>query len=147
MIAVDANILVYAHRADSPFHTAALARVRELAEGSETWAIPWPCIHEFLAIVTHPKVYLPATPLTQAIDQVAAWMESPKLVLLGEPAGYWAVLRSVLEGGAVSGPRVHDASIYALCRAHRVHELWTADRDFGRFSGLRTRNPLAGGKG
>jgi hypothetical protein len=42
----------------------------------------------------------------------------------------------------VAGPRVHEARIAALCRQNGVRELWTADRDFGRFAGLRFRNPL-----
>ena len=75
MIAVDTNILVYAHREDSPFHEAAFERVAELAEGPAVWAIPWPCLHEFLAIVTHPRIYAPPTPLAQALDQVDAWLE------------------------------------------------------------------------
>jgi hypothetical protein len=29
-----------------------------------------------------------------------------------------------------------------LCKVHGVTELWTADRDFSRFPGLRKRNPL-----
>ena len=76
MIAVDTNILVYAHREDSPWHSAAVTCVTRLAEGGAPWAIPWPCVHEFLAIVTHPKIYRPATPLTSALDQVGAWIES-----------------------------------------------------------------------
>jgi predicted nucleic acid-binding protein len=56
MIAVDTNILVYAHREDAPFHQSAAQRVAALAEGRTAWAIPWPCIHEFLAIVTHPGI-------------------------------------------------------------------------------------------
>ncbi len=84
MIAVDTNILVYAHREDSPFHDTALRRVAELAEGSAMWAIPWPCIHEFLAIVTHPRIYAPPTPLDRALDQVDAWLESPTLAVLAE---------------------------------------------------------------
>jgi len=56
MIAVDTNILVYAHREDSQWHDAAYSRIVNLTEGRAPWAIPWPCIHEFLAIVTHPKI-------------------------------------------------------------------------------------------
>ena len=48
------------------------------------WAIPWPCIHEFLAIVTHPRIYAPPTPLDRALDQVDAWLESPTLAVLAE---------------------------------------------------------------
>ena len=142
MIAVDTNILVYAHREDSPWHEAAYERIVELAEGQAEWALPWPCIHEFLAIVTHPRIYSPPTPLGKAIDQVEAWLESPRLVLLSESEDYWLQLRSVLETGRVSGPQVHDARIAALCQQHGISELWTADRDFGRFPGLKISNPL-----
>ena len=144
MIAVDSNFLVYAHREDSPFHDAACACIVELAEGNAPWAIPWPCIHEFLAIVTHPRTYVPPTPLEKAIDQVAAWLESPSLVLLAESEDYWERLRSLLLTGRVSGPQVHDARVAALCQEHGVSELWTADRDFSRFPGISVRNPLVG---
>jgi len=59
--------------------------------------------------------------------------------------GYWPHLRDLLEVCRTVGPRVHDARVAAICRRHGVRELWTADRDFGRLSGLRTRNPLVGG--
>ncbi|HXH06443.1 MAG TPA: TA system VapC family ribonuclease toxin [Vicinamibacterales bacterium] len=146
MIALDTNILVHAHREDSPWHAVAAARVAALAEGRAPWAIPWPCLHEFLAIVTHPRIFVPPTPLARALDQVAAWLESPTLVLLAEADGYWPVLRACLETGQVSGPLVHDGRIAALCRLHGVRELWTADRDFGRFPDLIVRHPLVGSR-
>lgn len=142
MIAVDTNILVYAHREDSPFHDAASERIAELAEGSAMWAVPWPCLHEFLAIVTHPRIYAPASPLARALDQIDAWIESPTLVLLAEAAEHWSTLRALLTAGRIVGPRVHDARIVALCRQHGVRELWSADRDFSRFAGLSVVNPL-----
>ena len=142
MIAVDTNLLVYAHREDSLWHDAAYARVAELAEDRAPWAIPWPCLHEFLAIVTHPRIYAPPTPLAAALDQVDAWLESPSLTLLAEADGYWPELRSLVRDGRIVGPQVHDARVAALCRLHGVRELWTADRDFGRFRGLEFRNPL-----
>lgn len=144
MIALDTNILVYAHRGDSPWHAAAAACVRELAEGAAAWAIPWACVHEFLAITTHPRIYRPPTALDRAVDQVDAWLDSPSLVLLGEADGHWAALRALLLGGKVMGPQVHDARVAATCMAHGVRELWTADRDFGRFAGLKAVNPLIG---
>lgn len=144
MIAVDTNILVYAHRGDSAWHAAAAAAVRELAEGAATWAVPWPCLHEFLAIVTHPRIYRPPTSLDRAADQVDAWLESPSLVLLGEGEGHWPALRELLLGGKVVGPQVHDARVAALCLAHGVRAFWTADRDFSRFAALKAVNPLIG---
>ena len=144
MIAVDTNLLVYAHREDSPWHDTAYARVAELAQGRAPWAIPWPCLQEFLAIVTHPRIYAPPTPLVAAIDQVDAWLESPSLTLLAEVEGYWPTLKSLLRDGRIAGPQVHDARVAALCGLHGVRELWTADRDFSRFRVLDCRNPLVG---
>jgi len=142
MIAVDSNILVYAHREDSPWHEAAFVCMRGLAEGRAPWAIPWPCLHEFLAVATHPRIYAPPTPLALAVDQLDAWLESPSLVLLAEDAGYWPRLRTLVLEGQVAGPKVHDARIAAICLQHGVGELWTIDRDFSRFPQLRVRNPL-----
>jgi toxin-antitoxin system PIN domain toxin len=142
MIAVDTNLLVYAHRRDSPWYEQASRCIAGLAEARAPWAIPWPCLHEFLAIVTHPRIHDPPTPLAQALDQVAAWLESPGVVLLAETDGYWDVLRDVVSAGRIAGAHVHDARVVALCRHHGVQELRTADRDFARFTGVTIRNPL-----
>jgi toxin-antitoxin system PIN domain toxin len=142
VIAVDTNLLVYAHRADSQWHPAAAACVRGLAEGRGAWAIPWPCLHEFLSIVTHPRIYSPPTPAAAALEQVEAWLESPTLVLLAESHDHWNSLRELVEAGKAAGPQIHDARIAALCRAHGVAELWSADRDFSRFAAVPVRNPL-----
>jgi uncharacterized protein len=143
VIAVDTNILVYAHRRDAPFHPAAAARIRELAEGRATWALPWPCLHEFYSVVTHPRVYRPPSSGPEAIDQVSAWLASPSLVMLSEGRAYWTFLTRLLAEGKITGPAVHEARIAALCLANGVSELWSADRDFSRFPELRTANPLA----
>ena len=142
MIAVDTNILVHAHRRDSPFHPAAAARIRELAEGRAPWALPWPCLHEFYSVVTHLRIYRPPSTGAEAIGQVGAWLESPSVVLLSEGPAYWGVLARLLAEGKIAGPAVHDARIAALCLVNGVSELWSADRDFSRFPDLRTANPL-----
>lgn len=142
MIAVDTNLLVYAHRRDSPWHKPAAASLRALAEGSDRWAIPWPCLHEFMAIVTHPRIYKPASTAAEGLRQMESWTEAPTLVLLGESEGYLKVFRSLLERRQVAGPRIHDARIASLCVFHEVKELWTADRDFSAWPEVRARNPL-----
>ena len=142
MIAVDTNLLVYAHRRDSEWHERAADSVRALAEGRAPWAIPWPCVHEFLAIATHPRIYDQPTSLPKALDQVSAWLESPSLTLLAEGLGYADRLKKVLAASKVTGAKVHDARVAALCLYHGVRELWSADRDFTRFAELAVRNPL-----
>jgi uncharacterized protein len=142
MIAFDTNILVYAHRADSTFHDRALSCVKATTEGPEAWAIPWPCLHEFAAIVTNPRIFKSPTPMQRAFEQIDAWLASPTVRLLAEDAGYLDVLRKLVVEGRISGPKVHDARIAALALFHGVRELLTADRDFSRFPSLPTRNPL-----
>jgi hypothetical protein len=142
MVAVDTNLLVYAHRADSEFHAAADRVVADLAEGRASWAIPWPCLYEFYAIVTHPKIYRPPTPSADALVQISCWLESPSLVLLHEGDGFFDTLKPVLAASKVQGGAVHDARVVALCLRHGVKTLWSADRDFSRFPQLRTENPL-----
>lgn len=142
MIAVDTNVLVYAHRADGEWHDLAAAVLKQLAEAPSPWAIPWPCVHEFLAIATHPRVFDPPSTLPQAIEQVSSWAASPSLVLLVEGVDHWNQLTKVLNAGRVKGPMVHDARIAAICIENGVSEFLTWDRDFSRFPDLRTRNPL-----
>lgn len=145
MIALDTNILVHAHRLDSSWHAVARPLVVELAQGPHAWAIPWPCLHEFFAVVTHPRIWKIPTPSAVALDQIEAWLSSPRLVLLSEESGYWPHLRSLVSTAKLMGGAIHDARIAALCLHHRVKELWSADRDFSRFPEIAIRNPLVGG--
>lgn len=143
MIGVDTNILVHAHRQDASMHVRCAKAIRGLAEGRAPWALPWPCVHEFLAIVTHPRIFDPPSPLPVALDQVDAWLESPSVILLSESADHWHRLRTALEIGQVTGARVHDARVAAVCAAHGVRTLWTFDRDFTRWGGLVATEPPA----
>ena len=142
MKAVDTNILVYAHREDSPFHQAALDAMLALTAGAETFAIPWPCVHEFLAIVTHPRIYKPPTPRDIAIASISRWLRSPRCNAIGEGPGYFERLSELLTASKVMGPQVHDARVAAICLDHGVSALLTCDRDFSRFAALKTENPL-----
>ncbi len=144
MIAVDTNLLVYAHREDSPFHLRAFDCLSELCQKPSRWGIPWACLHEFLAIVTHPRIYDPPSTLEQAMEQIEAWLEAPNLMVLTETADHWNTLKENLASGMIAGPKVHDARVVAVCLQNGVTQLWTADRDFGRFPNLDSRNPLVG---
>lgn len=143
MIAVETNLLVYAHRREAPSHVRAAELLRECARGAERWAIPWPCVSEFFSIVTNPKIWRGAesTP-AQALAQLDAWAASPSAVLLAEVDSTLEVLARLVRRAALKGPSIHDARIAAICLSHGVTELLTADRDFSRFHELPVRNPL-----
>jgi uncharacterized protein len=142
VIAVDSNLLIYSHREDSKFHAASKVLVDALRHQSAPWAIPWPCVHEFVGIVTHAGIYQPPTSLNRALAAVDAWAAGGNLHLLSESPGYFEKLRELALAAKLSGPRIHDARIAALCLHHGVRELWTADRDFSMFPKLKTSNPL-----
>jgi toxin-antitoxin system PIN domain toxin len=144
VIALDTNLLVYAHREESRWHQQALAVVRECAESPARWAIPWPCLHEFLGVITHPRIYAPPTPLEKALAGVRALTASPSLVFIGEGPDHLRLLAQLATAGRIAGSNFHDAKIAAICLAHGVRELWSADRDFARFPQLKVVNPLAG---
>jgi toxin-antitoxin system PIN domain toxin len=143
MLAVDTNVLVYAHRREALEHPEATRVVRELAEGQIPWAIPWPCVYEFFSVVTNSRIWRErATPPPRAWEQLEAWLASPALCLLGETEDFPAVLARFLRHPRVRGPVVHDARVAALCVAHGVTELLTRDRDFSLFGDLSVRNPF-----
>jgi hypothetical protein len=142
LIALDTNILVYAHRKDSGWHAVAAPLLAKTAEEAAAWAIPWPCLHEFVGIVTRPRVFDPATTLGERVDQIAAWRASPSLALIAETPGHWETLERLMMAGQIVGPKIREARIAAICLDHGVSELWSADRDFSRFPALKVRNPL-----
>lgn len=142
MKVVDTNILVYAHREEMPFHDRAQAVVRKLSEDTDAWAIPWPSIHEFLAVVTNSRLFKTPTAMEKAWEFLGALGESPSLRLLSETPEHYATLRSLLKESKIVGPKVHDARIAALCIEHGAEALLSADRDFSRFPSLRVINPL-----
>jgi toxin-antitoxin system PIN domain toxin len=142
VIALDTNILVYAHRVDLPWHERAVTITDAALSGSEEVALSWPVVHEFLAVVTNTRAFVEATPVPRAFDQVEHWIASPRAVLLSETRQHLATLRRLVERAHASGGALHDARIAAICLDHGVRELWTADRDFTRFPELVVRNPL-----
>ncbi len=142
MIAVDTNVLVYAHRKESEFYNEAVSCMLSLAEGAQPWGIPASCLPEFLSVVTNPKVFAPASTTDQALAQVDAWLASPQASVLHSGQQHVAVLSDLSRKAKLKGGQFHDARIAAICLENAVSVLWTADRDFGRFKALKTVNPL-----
>lgn len=142
MIAVDTNILVYAHRGESSLHKSARDMLGMLAEGDRAWGIPWPCCYEFFAIVTNRRIWRDTvTEPDEAWTQLRAWTDSPSNRLLGETDGFLDLLERLATRPRVRGPLVHDAKVAAICLAHGVEALLTRDRDFALFPELVTRDP------
>ena len=138
MIAVDTNVLVYAHRASNPYHDSALSWLRHLAEGSQAWALPVFCLGEFVRVVTHPRVLDPPSTLGQAFAALDGLLASPSLRLLVPGSAFTDHFRAIAIEADARGNLSFDAQIAALCKEHGATALLTEDRDFRRFTGLKT---------
>ena len=143
MIAVDTNLLVYAHRPEMPFHERARVVLSDAGTRTEPVALPWPCVHEFLAVVSNPRIFREPTPTGQALDAIRRLLASLSAGCLAEGEGYLGVLERLVLPARIQGAMVHDARIAALCLFHGVRELWSVDRDFSRFPEVTVVNPLS----
>ena len=103
MVAVDTNVLVYAHRRESSENEIAAAVIAGLA--ARPWAIPWPCIYEFFSVVTNARIWQErASRPEEAWAQVGAWLDAPTIRLLGETVAFESVLGRLVTGPRVRGP-------------------------------------------
>jgi hypothetical protein len=136
LIAVDTNILVYAHREELPLHEAARQRLIELAQSPARWAIPVFCLGEWIRVITHPKLFDNPHTASEAADALSRIMESPSLMILSPGERYGRLFGQAIEEADAIGNLVFDAQIVAVCREAGVRELLTEDRDFDRFEGF-----------
>ncbi len=142
MIVLDANILLYAYDSSSVKHAQARASVERVFSDGTLVGIPWQSVSAFLRVVTNPN--LPGQRFTseEAARIVDQWLEQPNVRFLGTGDEHWNLLRRMLIEGQARGPLVTDAQLAAVALEHGG-VLYSTDRDFARFPGLRWRNPLA----
>jgi toxin-antitoxin system PIN domain toxin len=143
-VTVDTNVLLYASDSASPFHERARSLVEELARGPEILYLFWPVLLGYLRIATHPSVFARPLGFDVASGNVAALLSLPHVRAPGEAEGFWPVFQEVTASAGVKGNLVPDAQLAALVRQHEVGLLWTHDRDFRRFDGIRLRDPFTG---
>ena len=102
MRAVDTNILVYSHIVSSRHHEKARLILMELGESPFPWAIPWPCVYEFLRVVTHPRVYHPPSPAEIALADLRQILGSPSLQLLSETPTHPELMDALIREAGVT---------------------------------------------
>jgi toxin-antitoxin system PIN domain toxin len=142
MIALDTNILVYAHRKGTRYHEPALQLLRRFSEGLTPYALFWPSLYEFLRVVTHHRVFDPPSSSEEALEALSDFLQPPAAQVLSETPAHDSILREVLATSRVAGNLMHDAHLVALALEHGVHEILTLDEDFRRFPQVSSRNPF-----
>jgi toxin-antitoxin system PIN domain toxin len=142
VILIDSNLLLYAYNSGSAHHEKAREWLEKVLRGPETIALPWAVVHAFLRISTDPRAFPRPYSPAEAIAFVALWFESSNVVVVDPGERYWQILRDLIVKAQARGPCVSDAHLAALALEHGA-TVYSSDRDFARFEGLRYVNPIA----
>ncbi len=141
MIVLDVNILLYAYGAASPRHREARAWLEKVFSGAEPVGLPWQTLAAFIRIVTNPRPPGFRRSAEEALRVVDEWLEQPNVRVLVSGDQHWSLFRRMIVEGQASGPLVSDAQLAAVTIEYGG-VLYSTDRDFARFPGLRWMNPL-----
>ncbi len=136
----DVNVLVYAHREDSPHHAACLNWLESTINGDESFGLSELVLSSFLRIVTHPKVFAKPSPLTTALEFTEQLRSRPNAVVVAAGRRHWDIFSNLCLEAGTKGNLVADAYLAAMA-IEAGCEWVTTDRDFSRFKGLRWRHP------
>jgi toxin-antitoxin system PIN domain toxin len=143
MRCVDVNVLVYAHRPESPDHLECRAWLDEARSAHELLGLSDSVLSGFLRVVTHPRIFREPSPLGTAIDFAEGLLRSPAASYVTPGERHWGIFIDLCQAVGARGNVVPDASLAALA-IEQGATLVTADRSFGRFPGLRWQHPLDG---
>jgi uncharacterized protein len=142
VILVDANLLLYAYHPKAQQHEASRAWLEATLSGREFVRFAWLTLWAFLRIGTTPRVFERPLSTPEAEGAISSWLAQPTAGILEPGERHWEILRQLMREGQASGPLVMDAVLAAIALEHGA-TLYSTDRDFSRFTGLRWTNPLA----
>ncbi|MBA3809707.1 MAG: type II toxin-antitoxin system VapC family toxin [Solirubrobacterales bacterium] len=137
----DVNLFLYAYDSRSPRHESAKAWVEQTLSGTETVGMSWSVLLAFLRLSTREVVLEDPLEVKDAIDLMESWLEQPCVTVINPTKRHLAVLRDLLEPLGTAGNLTTDAHLAALAIEHGA-TLYSSDRDFARFAGLRWVDPL-----
>ena len=141
MIVVDANLLLFAYQPRAPQHDASRAWLEDVLSGPELVRFAWLTLWAFIRIGTDPRVFERPLTIAEAEAAVSAWLAQPAAGILEPGERHWTILTGLMRDGQASGPLVMDAVLAAIAIEHGA-TLCTTDRDFSRFPGLKSTNPI-----
>jgi toxin-antitoxin system PIN domain toxin len=141
MIAVDANLLVYAHVTAFAQHEAAREWLEAQLASLPRVGLPWPSLLAFVRLVTNPRVFSEPESIADAWTQVEAWLDTEPVWTPPPTARHRQLLGDCLGVSALGANDVPDAHLAALAIEHGLR-LATTDSGFARFERLDWFNPL-----
>ena len=142
MIAIDTNLLVYAHRSATPEHRSAKRSLQRAAANPDGWGTTLTNLMEFWSIVTHPAAAgRPSTP-TEAAQFINALVAGGLAEIWVPTTGFPVRLIRIAEDLRVKGARVFDLAVALTAFEAGAAEIWTNDTHFQSVPGLRVVLPL-----
>jgi uncharacterized protein len=138
---VDTNLLVYAHVQALAQHAPARRWLEQSLSEDEAVGLAWASVLGFLRVVTNPRIFRVPLLLDRAVAVVDDWLEQQAVEIILPTPRHWSTLRQMLTAGQAGGPMATDAHLAALSLEHGA-TVYTTDRDFSRFPGVRVVNPL-----
>lgn len=139
---VDVNVLLYASDQASPLNAQAIRFLESRTKDPELFCVAWSTLMGYLRISTHPGIF--SSPLSpgEALGNLEALLNLPRVKILTEMEGFLEVYREATGRFPVRGNLVPDAHLAALLRQHDVRMIYTTDMDFKKFDFLKVRNPF-----
>lgn len=139
---IDVNVLLYASDESSSFHAKALDLIERLARGPDILYLFWPVVMGYLRMATHPAIFPRPLSVQTATANIEQLLSLPHARTAGEGEDFWHMYTAATSGMVVRGNLVPDAHLVALIRQNGVGSIWTHDRDFRKFEGIRVRDPF-----
>ena len=141
MIVPDANLLIYAHDQTARAHNAARIWWEDALASAEPVGLSWVVILAFVRLMTHPSLSENPMSVDQARACVEGWLEQPNCRILPTSGATVARFFDLLQEAGLGGNLCSDAMIAAAAEEYGG-TVYSNDRDFDRFDGLRWKNPL-----
>lgn len=142
MIAIDTNLLVYAHRAGSPEHGPSRRAIERASRDARGFGVALPSVVEFWSIVTHPASQGGPSTASQAAGFLRALVDDASCRLWQPREGFADRLLRAARELKVFGPRIFDLQIALAAIENGAREIWTHDQSFLSVPGLRVHDPL-----
>jgi toxin-antitoxin system PIN domain toxin len=141
VILVDANLLLYAYHTRADQHEKSRAWLETALSGQEFVRFTWVTLWAFVRIATNHRVFERPLTVAEAEAAVSSWLDRPVAGIIEPGERHWDILKELIRRGQATGPLVMDAALAAIAIEHGA-TICTTDRDFSRFPGVKSTNPI-----
>lgn len=141
MILPDVNLLIEAHNGRAEKHEAALEWWESLLNSDCNVGLAWVVVLGFIRISTNRRALTEPITVQSACSHVRSWLTQPNVAILHPGRRHADILLGLLEKLGTAANLTTDAHLAAIAIEHQA-ELHSRDADFGRFPGLKWRNPI-----